>query len=120
MTIMWRMNIYYQCKRTQPKDIWDYQFCISTQMSGGYTLVPAKNLIRNIGNDERATHTAGTEDTIPVESILPINHPKICQYENSLDIKLSKTRYQNKIRTVYYFIRNIVLHYLMVLNKKIK
>lgn len=105
-TIMWRMNIYFQCKRNQPRDIWDYQFCVNTQMAGGYTLVPAKNLIRNIGNDARATHTSGAEDTIPVESILPIVHPHKLNYNRNLDAKVSRRRI-NKLRNTYTFIRNI-------------
>lgn len=105
-TIMWRMNIYFHCKRNQPRDIWDYQFCIGTQMRGGYTLVPAKNLIRNIGNDERATHTSGAADTIPVESILPLTNPKSLEYDRRLDVKVSQKRI-DKLRNTYNFIRNI-------------
>lgn len=106
-TIIWRMNIYYFCKKNKPKDIWDYQFCITTQLMGGYTIIPTKNLIRNIGYDDRATHTAGKEDNVPVENILPIIHPIRLEYDNTYDVACSKTRVKN-IKSMYYYIRNIL------------
>lgn len=106
-TIMWRMNIFYFCKNKCPKDIWDYQFCISTQMVGGYTLVPIQNLISNIGNDERATHTNGNVEDIKIGPILPLNHPKVLKYNRHIDIRLAKSRY-NILRIVYHYFRNLL------------
>ena len=106
-TIMWRMNILYFCKKNQPKDIWDYQFCITTQMMGGYTIVPKNNLIRNIGNDDRATHTSGMNDDIPVSSIIPLKHPDKLHYENQYDVSISYIR-EKTLRAIYYFVRNIL------------
>lgn len=106
-TIMWRMNIYYFCRKNCPKDIWDYQFCITTQLNGGYTIVPNQNLISNIGNDERATHTSGSVEDIPTGPILPLKHPTDLKYDNTLDIVLAKNRY-DKLRTLYNFVRNVV------------
>lgn len=107
-TIIWRMNIFYFCKRKQPKDIWDYQFCIITQINNGYTVVPAHNLVSNIGNDERATHTTGHIDDIPVEPIFPLIHPGMLRYDNRADVALAKQRYGNKFRLVCRFLRNVI------------
>lgn len=105
-TILWRMNIFYQCKNSQNKDYWDYQFCVITQLMHGYTIIPSKNLIRNIGTDSRATHTSGFEDTILVESILPLSHPQDLLYQKEFDITVSKKRFK-KFKTTYYFILNL-------------
>lgn len=107
-TIMWRMNLFYFCKHKQPRDIWDYQFCITTQMNKGYTIVPVRNLVRNIGNDERATHTAGHVDDIPVGPILPLKHPNMLKYDNRPDIMMAKQRYGNRFKLVYHFARNLI------------
>lgn len=105
--VLWRMNIYYFCKKKRPRDIWDYQFCVSTQMGGGHTLVPKHNLVRNIGNDERATHTSGSVEDVPVMPVLPLCHPQQLHYYVTNDVLLSKGRYK-KWKNVYYFIRNII------------
>lgn len=107
-TILWRMNIFYFCKKKQPRDIWDYQFCVTTQVMGGYTLVPVHNLIRNIGNDERATHTSGKIDQVPVEAILPLMHLDSFVYDNAADVALAKHRYGSKLKIAYYFLRNVL------------
>lgn len=106
-TILWRMNIFYFCRNNQPRDIWDYQFCISTQFFNQYTIVPKKNLVKNIGFDERATHTSGSEDRNEVCPIYPLIHPQKLEYYPKFDIIYSKNRY-NIFRMCYYFIRNIL------------
>lgn len=105
--VLWRMNIFYYCKKRQPRDIWDYQFCVSTQMSGGYTIVPVNNLISNIGNDERATHTSGSVEEIPLKPILPLVHPTQLVYDKRNDVWMAGKR-QNSLKTTYYFIRNLL------------
>ena len=108
LTIMWRMNIFYFCKQNQPRDIWDYQFCITTQMNNSYTIVPVNNLIQNIGNDERATHTLGNVDDIPIRSILPLKHPQKLVYNNNMDVQLAKQRSTGRLKTIYYFLKNLL------------
>lgn len=105
--ILWRMNIFFSCKRNQPRDIWDYQFCISTQLHDQYTIVPKVNLVRNIGFDERATHTGGGIDNIKVGKIFPISHSNNLVYHRNIDVMYAKKRY-NVLRTFYHFIRNLL------------
>jgi hypothetical protein len=38
-------------------DTWDYQWTISRLLNNGLSIVPSKNLIKNIGFDKDATHT---------------------------------------------------------------
>ena len=51
-------------------DTWDYQWIYSCWLRGGLTIAPAKNLIKNIGFSEDATHTTGYH---PILSNLQIN-----------------------------------------------
>ena len=106
-TILWRMNIYYYCKKNQPRDIWDYQFCISTQCSHQFTIVPKANLVRNIGFDERATHTGGGEDCREVSSIMPIKHMGLLEYNSKFDSEYSRRKFKIS-GTIYNFIKNIL------------
>ena len=109
LPMMWRMNIYYECKRNPPRDIWDYQFCISTQLRGQYTIVPKVNLVRNIGFDSRATHTAGLDDNKSAESIYPISHPKELKHNRSIDLAYAKKRYR-PLSAMYNYVKNLLKH----------
>ena len=41
-------------------DTWDYQWIYSCWINRGLTVAPAKNLVRNLGFSEEATHTKGS------------------------------------------------------------
>lgn len=43
---------------------WDYQWVYRCWLAGGFTVLPAVNLISNIGFDDRATHTADAENKL--------------------------------------------------------
>ena len=47
----------YQSVAEGRVDTWDYQWALSKLMAGGLTVVPAGNLVKNIGFDSLATHT---------------------------------------------------------------
>ena len=106
-TVLWRMNIFFMCKRRQPRDAWDYQFCISTQMHHQFTLVPKVNLVKNIGFDDRATHTGGFSDNRGVGTVMPLHHPAELTYDPRYDIRYSYKR-QRPLSTWYCFIRNLL------------
>lgn len=60
-------------------DTWDYQWLFSNICNHKLTIVPAKNLIHNIGFSEEATHTKHMREDLvpPLENIdLPLEHPK--------------------------------------------
>ena len=71
-------NIYH---RNSP-NTWDYQWSLSAFLNDGFTIVPNKNLIKNIGFDEDSTHTFGSDLNFFIEkkhkkrkSIFPTIHP---------------------------------------------
>lgn len=60
-------------------DTWDWQWAATTRMRGGLCIQPTRNLISNVGFNERATHTKRPStrgNAIPV-SILPLRHPTV-------------------------------------------
>ena len=60
-------------------DTWDYQWFFACWIRGSYSIVPAKNLVSNIGFGIDATHTVWTKsksNSIPTQPIqFPIYHP---------------------------------------------
>ena len=70
-------NIYY----LNSPNTWDYQWSLSAFLNDGFTIVPNKNLIKNIGFDEDSTHTFGGDlnsfmkKTMKKKSIFPTIHP---------------------------------------------
>jgi hypothetical protein len=60
-------------------DTWDYQWTFSAWAQGGLSILPARNLIRNLGFGAGATHTTDSDDAVanlPLESLdFPLSHP---------------------------------------------
>ncbi|GAB2955568.1 hemolytic protein HlpA [Hymenobacter coalescens] len=63
----------------QPPDIWDYQWHFAVAAHSGLTIVPAVNLVRNIGFGDDATHTFDAADAhadvATAELSWPLRHP---------------------------------------------
>jgi len=61
-------------------DTWNYQWKFSCFVQDGLSILPSKNLVKNIGFGQNATHTRGDGGWIgrlPLESIsFPLEHPK--------------------------------------------
>jgi hypothetical protein len=59
---------------------WDYQWIYSCWINDGLTVAPSKNLVRNIGFSDDATHTTGKhpiiDNLVLNEIAFPLNHPK--------------------------------------------
>lgn len=66
-------------------DTWDYQWLFSVWAQSGLAILPARNLVRNIGFGEGATHTTepdGLMDSLEIEPlVLPLRHPP-CMVED--------------------------------------
>lgn len=64
-------------KEVRP-DVWDYQWYFCCLYHGSIGIVPARNLISNIGFDENATHTFNAKDAkagLPTRSLdIPLRH----------------------------------------------
>jgi hypothetical protein len=59
-------------------DTWDYQWSLACWMQGGLCVIPAKNLVQNIGFDAAATHTLAARPELmqAAESLsFPLAHP---------------------------------------------
>jgi hypothetical protein len=69
---------------------WDYQWGLAKHLSGGFTVVPARNLVRNVGFDEHSTHDrepghsprASHDAAAPV---FPLRHPEQIRPDDLFD-----------------------------------
>jgi hypothetical protein len=63
----------------RPPDIWDYQWHFAVAAHSGLAVVPAVNLVRNIGFGDEATHTFDAADAhadVPTAALRwPLQHP---------------------------------------------
>jgi len=70
-------------------DTWDYQWVFSVWLQNGLTIVPAKNLVKNIGFGCDATHTkddGGWIARLPLETMaFPLEHPPAVKPDHTAD-----------------------------------
>lgn len=63
----------------QPPDVWDYQWHFAIVANSGLCIVPATNLVGNIGFGEQGTHTLNSTDEfadVPTTDLpFPLQHP---------------------------------------------
>lgn len=87
----------YAGDRTQ---VWDYQWTFSLWTQNMLSVIPARNLVRNIGFGQDATHTK--EDlrnlsSIPVEPIsFPLQHPAAILRNVEIDLALNQRIFSPK------------------------
>ncbi|MBD2752571.1 hypothetical protein [Spirosoma validum] len=62
-------------QKTRPADVWDFQWLFARWVNGGYTIVPAVNLISNIGFHADATHSFNENDLLAKLPVYPITFP---------------------------------------------
>ena len=81
-------NIYFY----NSPNTWDYQWTLSSFLNSGLTIVPNKNLIKNIGFDEEATHTFEGDANTFIEldqqntnGIFPTIHPEYFVIDKNAD-----------------------------------
>lgn len=72
------------------QSIWDYIWMYSSLKKGYLSCHPTKQLVSNIGFDERATHTKGGKSPLgPIQSMeFPLRHPDILVAKKSNDDKI--------------------------------
>ena len=76
------------------RDSWDIQWMIDIWNNNGYTFIPSKNLISNIGNSKEASYTPNISSFIklPTSAIneMELNHDFTLQFESSIEEKVTE------------------------------
>jgi hypothetical protein len=86
---------------------WDYQWLFACWIQNGLTILPAKNLVRNIGFTKEATHTQSDHpimSNLTLEALsFPLVHPCSVERDKEADIwtekNLFQTKKSNKLKT---------------------
>lgn len=97
---------------------WDYQFYMTCWKKQLLAIIPNQNLISNIGFDEMATHTSGSDHQFAnndVKPIFPLIHPNLIVQDKKADFYLHKTFVQS-----YEYGLSGLKRTPMRINKKIK
>jgi hypothetical protein len=89
-------------------DTWDYQWDFSIWLQNGLTIMPTKNLVKNIGFGWDATHTKDEGDwrgRLPLETIsFPLEHPPAITPNQTadrwIDLNVHKTTSASKYRKI--------------------
>jgi len=77
-------------------DTWDYQWIFSVWKRGGLNIIPASNLIENLGYGQEATHTRHTQPSFvkPAQELgFPLIHPEQKAAKKYTDTRISRIRY---------------------------
>ena len=86
-------------------DTWDFGWALAILINGGVSVMPARNLITNIGFDSEATHTRrpfsreGAVPTHPIER--PLRHPPSTTPDDRFERALFKNRFPFGRRLVH-------------------
>jgi len=107
----WRVKIFDRVYHNEI-DTWDYQWSFAKLIKGGLSIIPASNLISNIGFSDNATHTSYINPRSNINQIssidFPLEHPSQIERDKYLDKKFfSKFVMGNKIKNWAHKIANI-------------
>lgn len=99
--------IFRYMYESERKKTWDYQWQFACSINSGITIVPVRNLIKNIGFGEFATHTTDPESTghdLVLEAMdFPLVHPEFMMVNNqrdALNFNLMHTSRASRIKSV--------------------
>lgn len=70
------------------RDAWDYQWLLACWLQSGFRIVPAVNLVSNIGHGDDATHTVEVSKTASIATMpmaFPLRHPQYMVRSVELD-----------------------------------
>jgi hypothetical protein len=86
-------NIFDRCNDGSI-DSWAYRWTFSCWSQSGLSILPSKNLVSNIGFDERATHTSrgnSVTENLPLEAMeFPLKHPSVICPDYTADLWTTK------------------------------
>lgn len=79
-------DMAYEGKRV---DSWAYRWTFSCWVRGGLTVLPARNLVTNLGFGIDSTHTSDADSwlgSLPLESLdFPLRHPHVVERDTAAD-----------------------------------
>ena len=79
-------------------DAWDFRWTICCWMQNGLSIIPARNLIQNVGFGADATHTTdnllGNFSYEMSALTFPLKHPKTVEADHALEIRLWKDKFK--------------------------
>jgi len=77
-------------------DTWDYQWGFAKNRNNALSVVPARNLVNNVGFDDSATHTKNHEHPLAnkdtFELSFPLNHPPFVAPDRKYDERFHELR----------------------------
>lgn len=87
---VWLKQMFYNLDST-----WDYQWCFAIWKNSGICITPNVSLVRNIGFDERATHTGNKDqyNNVIFGKLTQLRHPVEIYPHNEADKYLISKRY---------------------------
>jgi hypothetical protein len=95
-----RFDLVYEHRR----DTWDFAWAFAMLIAGGVSVMPARNLIANIGFDDEATHTKyqwSNEASVPTHPLaFPLAHPSSTTPEADFERALFRHRFPLSRRIV--------------------
>ncbi len=101
-------------------DTWDYQFTISLWFNRALSILPNKNLIKNIGFGEDATHTIVEDEALmnlDYYPILPLKYPTLIVQQKAADLELETKYNKNSINLYRYIIWNLRFYFKIVIKR---
>lgn len=93
---------------------WDYQWGFNVMVNNGLAIIPQKNLIKNIGFGEDATHTTDIFSKFAAMNTydlnIPLKHPPFVMPDYVYDKRFAKeTHKRNIFYMIYLHVRHVVL-----------
>ena len=114
--LKWYSEVLNSSIRNKGLDTWDYQWCFTCIINSGLSIVPEKNLIKNIGFDDLATHTKQFNILFSKESeciTFPLSYPDCILIDMEKDLQYEKRQFDNLFNTFKIifidYIRKIIL-----------
>lgn len=94
-------------------DTWDYQFTYLALKVGGLTIIPRRNLVTNVGFDDRATHTKNPRSTIVAkhayEADNPLQPPSVLNPDEVYDRWLLRVNYRVLVSTAFRPLKKLLV-----------
>lgn len=88
-------NMIQYIKAGNYHHIWDFQWLLSVNIQNGLCIVPSKNLVKNIGFGEAATHTFGDQNLFLSRETFDMSLPLVHNPIFETDVEKDKYLYFN-------------------------